>query len=872
MRFRFPWRTRAMLSSEVDEEIAFHLSARADQLTREGLAPEEARRRATAEFGDISATRSYCLAQDRAGERDLRWTDRLNDFRQDLRLAIRRLVRQPMLLGTAVGTLGLGIGATVALWTVAWQVVVNPFPFRDSGRLMVLWHELPESQVRLTPQLAAVGFWRAEAGSLEGIEPVASASATLQGEGGADIVRVKRVAETFFDFTGRPPAIGRQFRPADRDEGAPRVALLGYTYWRTRYSGDRGVVGRTVILDNERVEIIGVLSRELDYLPGSWRGGVTQFLLPLAARPAGDASAFTIARHRPDVGIEAARTELRSLDARLGSSHGSLKEYRTRVDAGRDQLGARNIRTLYVLLGSVGMLLLVACANVAHLMLGRMLSRRTERAVRSALGASRASLLRAGFLEAGVIGVLGAGLGLALSFPLIRLIVTNRPSELAMLEAVQLDWSAALVAIFLGLLVTMLAGLFPAWRGSRAMPAELLHGAWAAGRPEGRRLREALLVAEVGVSLLLLVGAGLVTRSLWRLGQLDFGFEPAGLVSADLVLPSWRYQNAASREAFLREVTDAARGIPGVEAVSRVSGVPPNVGVTFGELEIAGREIAKADRESFFAFQSVEPGYFGTMGVPVRAGRTFDPGQRKGVVLVSASLARRYWPRGDAVGQRIRIGAEGDWKEILGVAGDVPGLGLGELRGAMHIYAPASEQGEETSLVARTTLDVEAFEAALRREVNRVDRDVPVRNAATLPALFRASTATQRFTGLLLGGFAGFATLLFAAGLFGVLSHSVSQRTREIGVRVAIGADPGRVRWLVVRQGLRAVLVGVLLGLAAAWVSAKTLSALLFDVTPRDTLTFASAAAVTILVALAASYLPARRASRLDPTSALRSE
>lgn len=872
MKFRFPWRTRAMLASELDEEIAFHLEARAEQLIREGVDPVEAGRQAAVEFGDVAVTQAYCLAQDRAGERQLRWSDRLDDLRQDLRLAVRRLARQPMLLATAAGTLGLGIGAAIALWTVVRQVVVNPFPFREGARLVVLWHELPESQVRLTPQFAAVEFWRRELRTLEGLEPILPASATLLGDGGAEVVRIRSVTESFLDFTGIPPALGRRFRPSDREAGAPRVAMLGRSFWRTRYSGDPGIVGSTVTLDNERVEIVGILPRELDYLPGSWRGGLTQFLLPLPSRPPADGNAFTLARLRPGVDIETARAEAQALDARLGSTHESLKAYHTRIDAGRNQIGARNIRTLYILLGSVGVLLLIACANVAHLLLGRMLSRRTERAVRTALGASRANLLQAGVLDAGVIGLLGAGLGLALSVPLIRLIVAYRPAELDMLEAVHPDVSAALLAALLGVSVTLLAGLLPAWRGSSAAPAELLHGGWAAGRPEGRRLREALLVTEVGLSLLLLVGAGLVTRSLWRLGQLDIGFEPAGLISATLELPPWRYQNPASREAVLREVTEAVRGMPGVEGASRVSGVPPNVGVAFGNLEIAGREIGESDRESFFASQSVESGYFGTMGIPITAGRTFDQGSSKGVLVISRTLADRYWPSGDAVGHRIRIGAEGEWNEIVGVAGDVPGLGLGELRGAMHIYAPLTDDGDQNSIVARTTLSAPGFEAALRQVINRIDREVPLRRVETLPAMFRASTATQRFTGALLGGFAALATLLFAAGLFGVLSHAVSQRTREIGVRMAIGADPRRVRWLVVRQGLRAVLIGVALGLAAAWMSARTLSALLFDISPRDLVTFVAAAGVTIVVALVASYLPARRASRLDPTSALRSE
>ncbi|HKP28195.1 MAG TPA: ADOP family duplicated permease [Gemmatimonadales bacterium] len=874
MKFRFPWRTRAMLASEVDEEIAFHLAARAAELEREGLEAAEARRAAAAEFGDVAATRAYCLDQDRAAEREVRWTDRLADVRQDIGLAVRRLARQPMLLATAAGTLGLGMGAAIALWTVVRQVVIKPFPWRDSERLVTLWHEIPASQVRLTPQFMALEFWRSESKTLESLEPVLPSSATLSNDGGAEIVQVKSVAETFFDFTGLQPALGRRFVPADREEGAPRVAMIGRTWWQRRYSGDPEIVGRIVQLDNKPVEIVGVLPRELDFLPGAWRGGVTQFLLPLPIRPDPDRNAVTLGRLRPGVGVASARAELRTLDARLATAQKDLLEYQTRVDdAASNQIGARNVRTLYILLGSVGVLLLIACANVAHLLLGRMISRRSERAVRSALGASRANLAWSGLLEAGVIGVAGAALGLALSFPLVRLIAANRPQELGILEALHPDPTAGIIAVVLGLVVTLLAGLLPAWRGSRAAPAELLHGGWAAGRPEGRRLREALLVTEVGLSLVLLVGAGLVTRSLWRLGQLDLGFNPGEIISAQLQLPDWRFQSPVAREAFLVQATDAVRSMAGVEAVTRASGVPPNVGVAFGELEIEGRVLGENDRESFFAYQTVEPDYFTVMRIPLIAGGTFDGrAGTDGGYVISRALADRYWPGGGAIGHRIRIGKEGRWNEILGVAGNVPGLGVGELRGALHIYRRASGGGDEADLVVRTTMSPPAFESALRQVIAGIDREVPVRGANTLMTRFRASTATQRFTGALLGGFAAFATALFAAGLFGVLNHAVSQRTREIGVRIAIGADPRRVRWLVVRQGLGAVVIGVALGLTAAWMSARILSSILFDISPRDLVTFVVAAGVTILVALAASYLPARRASRLDPTSALRSE
>jgi predicted permease len=390
-------------------------------------------------------------------------------------------------------------------------------------------------------------------------------------------------------------------------------------------------------------------------------------------------------------------------------------------------------------------------------------------------------------------------------------------------------------------------------------------------------LRELLLVTEVALSLVLLVGAGLVTRSLWRLGQLDLGFDPSGVISVEIELPSWRFQNSESGEAFLAEVTDAVRATPGILAATRASGVPPETGISFGTLAIEGRTLGENEQESFFAHQSVAADYFTTMGLPIRAGRGFDPraedrrGEAARVMIISESLARRYWPAGDALGHRIRIG-ESPWAEIIGIAADVPALGLGELRGALQLYSPMSGAAEETMIITRTTLPLAAYNATLRQIINRFDSAVPIRRTAEIPAMLRASTATERFTGVLLSGFAAFATLLFAAGLFGVLSHAVSQRTREIGVRVAIGADPREVRWMVIRQGLRPVVLGISAGLLGAWVSARLLAVLLFDITPRDLLTFIAAATVTMLVALAASWFPAMRASRLDPVSSLRAE
>lgn len=873
-RFRFPWRPRQRIAVEVDDELAFHLEARTAEYQRLGLTAERAAARARQEFGDLERARRYCLEQDLASERRLRWTDRLSDLASDLRIAARRVRRHPALLALSVGTLAVGIAAATAFWTVVHQLVLNPFPFSGGDRAVAVYHSLEKSDVRLTPRLGAVALWRQHATSFEALEPIEHGSAVMVGSDGSELVGIRRVTGTLFNRLGISPVVGRALSLDDQDPGAPPVAVLGHAFWQRRFGADPTVTGRTMVLDSTRYTIVGVAPREAERLPGAWRRGHDVFV-PLPEPGDARISAFTLAWLRPGVTLAQARSEMAVLDGRLASLDESFTRYATRLYSGRDLAGPRNTRTLLILLGAVSLLLVIAGANVAHLQLGRDLARLPEHAMRSALGARRSQLISQGLLESLLVGLAGGVLGLLLAGPLLRFLVESRPPALDALANVRLEPVAVAVSLGLGLGLALAAGLIPAWQAARAAPAALLHGTWATEHRGGRRLRELLLVAEVSISLVLLVGAGLVARSLWKLGSLPLGLEPDGLVTAAVEVPAWRYPGAETQEAFLRQVSEAVSALPGVLHASRASGVPPQTGITFGALEIAGRTLGEAETESFFASQSVLPDYFLAAGIPILEGRSFDPRGTSGepnVIIVSRALARRYWPGGGAVGQRIRIGSEGPWQEIVGVAEDVPALGLGELRGALHLYSPHSGRADENVLVVRTTMSADRFELRVRELLRTLDPAVPVQRVASLPALLEESTSTERFSSWLLGGFAGFATLLFAGGLFGVLSQAVALRTREIGVRVALGADPGRVRRLIVRQGLRPALLGVVVGLAGSWFAGRLLAALLHEISPRDGLTFAAAALLTVLVSVVAAWLPARRASRLEPVRALRAD
>jgi putative ABC transport system permease protein len=865
--FRLPWRTARHRARELDDELAHHLACRAAVLEAQGVPTADARARALAEFGDLDATRAYCLRQDAALDRRFRWSDRVHTLAQEIRIAVRALARRPAIAGTVVATLALGVSGTTALWTVVHQMLLHPFDVRDAQRVVALWQGNAQSQMNLYPRRSVVQMWRSEATSFEAIEEVAFGRATARADQGAEQLGTAAISETFLDFLGQTPLVGRGFVRDDRVAGAPPVAALGYGFWQRRYGGERVAVGQVLRLDTIAYTIVGVLPRDLPHVPGSPDG--PDVWLPASLEPAG-AQAFAVGRLKPGVSMAQAQAELRLIDGRHAESDPNVGNWRATLDRAGN-LGPSNTRMLLMLLSSAGLVLLLCCANVSHLLFAWSTTRRREAAVRSALGGSAGRLTWQALLEVMLLGGAGGLAGLLAARPLLRLLIRFRPPGLA-LDRVHLDGTALAVSVTLGVGAALLAGLVPALRLRRVPPGVLLRGS---GRgSSGVRtgiLRQALVAFEVAASVFILVAAGLIGRSLWRMRHADVGYAPDGLVTASWELPMWRFTSAAAREDFHDRLLRAVRAEPAFTAATYASALPPHTDVSFGALAIEGREFADGEAPAFFASQHVLPDYFAVMRVPILAGPAFDARAQAGdepTVIINRTFAARYWPSGDAVGQRISI-AGGDWNRIVGVVEDVPLLGLGEERGALQIYRPLNLSADYMTLAIRTALPLKTATERVRSLVAATDPVVPITRIRTARDLLDDSMKRQTFSGVVFAGFGVVALLLYAGGLFGVLSFAVSQRTKEIGIRVALGADPGRVRGLVVRQALASSVAGALAGAVGAWIGAGLLRSLLYEVPERDLPTFAAVLAVTIVATAWASYGPARGATRLDLMTAI---
>ncbi|NOT08334.1 MAG: ABC transporter permease [Gemmatimonadales bacterium] len=869
-RFRFPWRSSRQLASEVDEELQYHLDAVAEELIRSGVPPEEAQRRAIADFGDLEGTRRVCLNHDRAGERRIRWSDRISDAWRDLRLLTRSLARQPLVAATAVGTLALGVGAATALWTITRAILLNPLPLKNAHELVILRMEDKASQVNLYPSFRRVDSWSKTVRGLTGIETIGRRTGVLSSESGAEVVQLRRITERFFDFAGAPPLLGRGFTAADRIQGSPKVAMLSYAYWNRTFGGDHGVIGKIVRINDVPHEIVGVTPPVFDRDIGALRPSALWEPLPAAA--AGEAG-LPIGRLKPGITPALLTEELQRVDAGIVEPAAPSGKWIPAASSARALMSEGSAAILYPLLGAVALLLTIASANVAHILLGRATARRAETALRSALGASRRRLLFSGLAEALLVGAGGALLGLGLARVMLALLIHYRPPALRGLVAVQLDGWAMVTALGTGVFGAMLGGVLIAARSGRAAPWALLRSVRTSTGREANRLRFGLVVLETALSLTLLFGAGLLARTMLRLQREDTGVVAEEVVAIQLHFPEWRLPNAPAKRDFADRLQAQLRAMPGVSGVSLASGVPPQTGIMFGALEIEGRVLGDG-APSFFANSSVSPSYFAVAGLPLLRGPGFGPESAdsgRSVTIINREFARQFWPNESPIGKRLRIAGD-KWMEIVGVAADVPALGLAEPRGQLMLYHPIDYDRSAAMIVVRTSVPLATLGPAVRAVVGGLDREIPIVSMATVRALLDESVSTERFGFILIALFAGAAVVLSASGLFGVLSHAVAQRTQEIGIRVALGADPASVRWLVLRTGLVPVGVGIAIGVGLSWASSRLLSSLVFGVSPRDGITLAAAAGLFLSVAMVASYLPASRATRVPAMIALRAE
>ena len=797
---------------------------------------------------------------------------------RDLRLAFRALAQAPGFSLVAAVTLALGLGATTALFSVVNASLIQPLPFPEPDRLAAVYEISPEP-ARARNEAGAATFldWRGQARGFSHLAAFTILDYALTGGGEPESVLAARVSADTFALLGVAPVLGRAFASEEETSGAHRVVVLSHELWAGRFGADPAVLGRALQLDAEPYTVVGVMPRGFrfpDARARLWTPlAFTQDELAQRHRRMFD----VVGRLAPGVTLASAQAEMsaiaRGVAAAEPATHrgwdASVLPQREVVSGGRE-------RPLLVLLGAVACVLLVACANVGSLLLARAAGRRREMAIHTALGAGRTRLLRGLFAEAALLALLGGVMGVALASWSFDLLLALLPADWPRLSDPQLDGSVLAFALGATLLTALIAGLAPAVHLTLAdLGAALREGGRTPGSTPARpRLRQALVVGQVAASLVLMAGAGLLAQTLWRLQRVDPGFNPHGLLAAAIYLPDTRYPDDPRQVAFFADLLERARRLPGVLSAGAVTTLPLSpAGIDHDMPFSVEGQVTPAAEEADFRIAS--PGYFRTLGTPLLSGREFeerDDASAPGVAIVNRTFAERFLAGEPSLGRRVRLGQRGRPYEVVGVVGEVRHRALDRApRPELYVSYRQMQYGSMTVLL-RTAGDPSVLAAPLKREVLALDPGQPLTSLSTMDALLSDSLSARRFQALLLGSFAATALALSALGLYGLLAHSVRQRTPEIGVRMALGARPADVVRLIVRGGLGLAALGVALGLAGALAATRVLDGLLFQVPTRDPLTLAAAGALLLAIALLACALPARRASRIDPARALRCE
>jgi putative ABC transport system permease protein len=804
----------------------------------------------------------------------------MDTLRQDLAYALRRLRQSPGFTAVAVATLALGIGANGAIFSVVNAVLLRPLPFEDADRLVRLsqiWKGKPSVY---SPQ----NFLdvQASAHSFESLAVYAGSGVTLTGRGAAASLTGSEVSTSFFDVLRVRPAYGRAFETGENEPGHTKVVVLGDRLWRERFAADPGVVGQTVQLDREPFTVVGVAPAGFAFPAGAELWKPIEYDARFRSQSRGAWYLGAIGRLAPGVSVNQARGEVATIHQRLAREFPDADEgVGATVDSLQESMVGGSRRALLVLLGAVGLVLLIACVNVANLLLARVAAREGELAVRTALGAGRLRLVRQLLTESVTLSVLGGGAGVLLATFSLDALLALQPQGVPRLAEVRVDRAVVAFSAGLSILTGLLFGVVPALQMTGRPTAESLReGGRGILSGRGHRLRSTLVVGQVALAMMLLAGAGLLLRSFSQLRRVDPGFRSEGVLSFRLALPESAYAKDPARVAFFDGLTGRLAALPGVRSAGAIMRAPLT-GARFNlSFEVKGRPPLPPAQQPSMEIRVATPDYFRTMGIPVLRGRAFtatDGAEAPQVVLISEEAARRHFPNEDPLGRFITLGWGRDrgkprGGEVVGVVGDVKEVGLAE-EDPPELYLPYAQSPVETmDVVLRTAVAPRSVVPSAERVVRDLDPELPVARVATLDEVVARSISEPRFYMVLLGAFAAMAVFLAALGIFGVLSYAVVQRAREIGIRVALGAHPADVLRMVLAQAAGLALLGVAVGLAGALALSRAIASLLFELSPTDPLTLAGTAGLLSAVALLASYLPARRATRVDPLIALRSE
>ena len=807
----------------------------------------------------------------------------MDSLLQDLRYAVRTLVERPGFAVVAALTIALGVGGTTAMFGVVDAVLLRPLPYAEPDRLVMVWTRSPGG-----PQAAASWpefvDWREQNHSFADMAAWRGQSVNLTGGAEPERVIGAFVSDRFFPLLGAHAILGRTFTPAETDPAtAQPVAVLAYGLWQRRFGADPGILGRSLILNGQSHTVVGVLGPEFDggNAPASgWFMGSDVFL-PVSYFPnkkglmRGETEILVIGRLRPGVSLTQARTDMDVVARRLEQAYPDTHAGRgVEIVPLHEQIVGSYRPALIVLLGAVGLVLLIACANVANLLLARASRRRRELAVRAALGAGRSRLLRQLLTESALLALVGGGLGLILGHWGLAFLMSVAPSGVIP-ASTGVDGRVMAFALGLTAATGICFGLVPAVQASRPDLDGVLKEAGRGGSgAAGHRFRDALVVAEVTLSLVLLVGAGLLLRSAVALQHADLGFRPDHVLTAEFRLPPAKYAEPRAIATFFRQTLERLRAVPGIESAALVRAVPfsGNGGSTTYQVE--GQPEPPKGREPIAQLNIVSTGYFRTMGIPQLKGRDFDEHDNPDVppvAVVNDTMARQLWPGVDPIGRRVRL-RDGGWVTVVGVVGDVRHSGPSEPPQPQVYTTHEQDARIFACVVARTAAEPMAMAAPMRAALWSVDKDQPVWKVRAMGDLVTGARGTARAMSLLVGVFAAVALALAAVGIYGVMAYAVSQRTREIGIRMALGAASGPVLRLVVGRALLLTGIAIVIGAAGATALARLLGTLLFGVGPADPFTFATAALALATVGTLAAYLPARRAARIDPVRALAEE
>jgi predicted permease len=859
---------------ELEEEMRLHRELKEKELIAEGVEEQEARYAANRNFGNVLYLR------ERGGEAwGWRW---LEEGLRDVSFSLRIFVKSPGFSLTAILILTFGIGLTTAIFSVVNLVLLRPLPYKDPDRLVTVWgYNRPKGFDTDLVSYPDFIDWKNQNHVFESMAASTDAMYTMTGAGEPAAIIGYQFSPEYFDVMGVAPGLGRTFLPDETEPGKNHVVVLSNRLWKERFGGDRDIAGRSVKLDGNPFTVIGVMPPSFQY-PSSTELWTPLTISPEYAKDRGVRFLRVMARRKRDVTLEQARTEMSTIASRLRSEYPNTNKDQdvNLIDLRTETTG--DIRpALLILLSAVSLVLLVACANVANLLLLRGVTRRKEMAIRAALGGSRLRMMRQLLTENILLGLAGGALGVALAYRSTDALVGMFPATIANLsipqvEHIPIDGWVLSFAVLASLITAVVFGLMPALEASRTSPNEFLKegGRGETGGTQGRRLRSALVISEIALSLILLAAAGLMIKSFRYLISGDLGFRPDHVLSLRILLPHYKYKTDSQRLAFGNEVVARLGALPGVESVGTVTFLP--LSGWWGTRQVSNARAAAPTPESpATVWSSVTPDYFKTLRIPLLEGRYFTPQDDNAnapVAILSARLARQLWPSEDPIGRLVNVQGLSGPRQVAGVVAEIRNFGFAAEQ-RPEVYVPFAQAPSPLICVTvRTAREPSSLASAAQHAVWSVDKEQAISFVVSMGQLASESLAPQHASMILIAIFAGMALLLAAIGVFGVISYSARQKTQEIGIRMALGADPQAVLRLVMGEGLALTLLGLVIGLAGALALTRFLASILYGVRPGDPMTFAEVALVLAAVASLASFIPAQRATRVDPMAALRHE